>query len=327
MFQKFEIGGASFRNRLIVPAIKENQADKKGLAIPAMTRHYRERAIQGAGLVMLESAYVMKQGSSDMHQLGLSSEQHLAKLAVLIKALKREGASVGVSLSHAGAKTTEDICGEEPVAPSRINISKEYSSSREFDASDRQEIIMFFVHAAERAEEAGADFIELNGTQQLLLDQCISSRYNLRDDEYGCKTLQDRFRFVCEIIQAIRERVSPEVPISYHFSLYEKLEEGVTDQDIPEIVSLLDQAGLDIFHPFMPYIMNKFDKSEDNLLALIRQNTPKPIVADGNIKSLQALKDLYEDGNSSMYVLDRALFTMRSTWFSFLKRKIESETA
>ena len=42
--------------------------------------------------------------------------------------------------------------------------------SREFVIGDREEIILHFVHAAERAQEVGMDFIEIHGTDQNLLN-------------------------------------------------------------------------------------------------------------------------------------------------------------
>ena len=171
VFKSFERFGISFSNHLLCSPFMEHQADRKGKVTPALIRHYVSMIQQGVGAVIVESAYVSQQGRNNLHQLGISEEEHLEGLTQLVKAVKKEGGAIGISLTHAGAKTSEFICGEQPVSPSPCNFGRDFDTSREFDIGDREEIILHFVHAAERAQEVGMDFIEIHGTDQHLLDQ------------------------------------------------------------------------------------------------------------------------------------------------------------
>ena len=324
MFTPFESFDIKFRNQILAPPTKENLANHRGVVTGEMIRHYSALAKQGVGSMLTESAFVARQGKMASGQLGISEEEHLEGLEKLAKAIKKEGACIGIKLSHAGARTSEEVCGENPVGPSLYNFGRDFDLSREFDEGDIEEIILHFVHAAERAQEVGFDFIEINGGDQLLLDQCFSVRFNNRDDDYGSETIENRLRLTCQIIQAIRDRKSVSIPISYYFSIFDKMEDGFSITDLHETLELLEKSGVDIFHPFAVHVMNRCFDSEESLLELIGLNTERPLVADGNIKSPQVLLDVLNIDKVQWYVLEKTLLA-RPNWFNFLKKKVADQ--
>ncbi|MEC8596510.1 MAG: NADH:flavin oxidoreductase [Deltaproteobacteria bacterium] len=324
MFTPFESFDIKFRNQILAPPTKENLANHRGVVTGEMIRHYSALAKQGVGTMLTESAFVARQGKMAAGQLGISEEEHLEGLEKLVKAIKKEGACIGIKLSHAGARTSEEVCGENPVGPSLYNFGRDFDLSREFDEGDIEEIILHFVHAAERAQEVGFDFIEINGGDQLLLDQCFSVRFNNRDDDYGSETIENRLRLTCQIIQAIRDRKSVSIPISYYFSIFDKMEDGFSITDLHETLELLEKSGVDIFHPFAVHVMNRCFDSEESLLELIGLNTERPLVADGNIKSPQVLLDVLNIDKVQWYVLEKTLLA-RPNWFNFLKKKVADQ--
>ena len=324
MFTPFESFGIKFRNQILAPPTKENLANHRGIVTGEMIRHYSALAKQGVGTMLTESAFVARQGKMAVGQLGISEEEHLEGLEKLVKAIKKEGACIGIKLSHAGARTSEEVCGENPVGPSLYNFGRDFDLSREFDEGDIEEIILHFVHAAERAQEVGFDFIEINGGDQLLLDQCFSVRFNNRDDDYGSETIENRLRLTCQIIQAIRDRKSVSIPISYYFSIFDKMEDGFSITDLHETLELLEKSGVDIFHPFAVHVMNRCFDSEESLLELIGLNTERALVADGNIKSPQVLLEVLNIDKVGWYVLEKTLLA-RPNWFNFLKKKVADQ--
>ncbi len=324
MFTPFESFGIKFRNQILAPPTKENLANHRGIVGGEMVRHYSALAKQGVGTMLTESAFVARQGKMATGQLGISEEEHLEGLEKLVKAIKKEGACIGIKLSHAGARTSEEVCGENPVGPSLYNFGRDFDLSRDFDEGDIEEIILHFVHAAERAQEVGFDFIEINGGDQLLLDQCFSVRFNNRDDDYGSETIENRLRLTCQIIQAIRDRKSVSIPISYYFSIFDKMEDGFSITDLHETLELLEKSGVDIFHPFAVHVMNRCFDSEESLLELIGLNTERPLVADGNIKSPQVLLEVLNIDKVQWYVLEKTLLA-RPNWFNFLKKKVADQ--
>lgn len=325
MFRSVEVNQLTVRNRITYSPFIENQANVSGTVSRIMHEYYLNLARDGAGIVILESAYVAKQGRANYNQLGISSEEHTAGLAGMIGEMHQEGAAVGVRLAHAGARTSEAICGEQPISPSIINFGKDFSTSREFDEGDVEEIVLFHAHAAERAEEAGADFIEINGGQHFLLDQCLSHRYNSRDDSYG-GSINARMNLSIKIINAIKARIAPKISLSFVFSIHDKLEDGFSEEELKILVKLLNTAKVELIHPVTIHVLNKFFETEETLVEHVGRFTKKQIIAEGNIKSPQILKEAMTLKRADFFALDKAIFS-RPNWYAFLERKFGVQPA
>ena len=179
---------------------------------------------------------------------------------------------------------------------------------------------MFYAHAIERAEEAGFDFIELNGAQQQLLDQCLHPRHNNREDRFGGK-LENRLRLATMLVKAMKERVKNRLMVGYFFSIHDKLEDGFNAKHLKSMIKILEEAGVDMFHPITIHVMNKFFDSEETLLEWVSKYTEKSIIVEGNIKSTQVLKEVLAIDKATMYGIDKALFA-RPNWYQFLQKKI-----
>ena len=67
--------------------------------------------------------------------------------------------------------------------------------------------------------------------------------------------------------------------------------------------------------------MNKFFETDENFLEWVSKYTDKPLIAEGNIKSPQVLKEIFNLGKAELYGLDRTLFS-RPQWYHFLKKKM-----
>ena len=321
IFKPFSIHGIKFRNRILAPPIIDDHSDANGKVTPTIIKHYRTLARQGVGTIILESAYVIKQGRSHVNQLGISEEDHLGGLEKLVSGVKKEGATIGIRLTHAGAHTSENACGEQPVAPSVLNFGRDYDISRTFEQGDVEEIVLSFVHAAERATEVGVDFIEINGAEQHLLDQCCCVKLNFRDDDYSAKKIENRFKLAVEVITAIKKRESVNIPISYYFSIYDKIEDGFKPKDLKTMLKLLEKAGVQIFHPLATHAMNKCFENKGPLCQWTAKYTNKPLIINGNIQSPQLLEEAATLGCVDWYAMDQSIFD-RLQWYEFLKRKI-----
>ncbi|MCP4298293.1 MAG: NADH:flavin oxidoreductase, partial [Proteobacteria bacterium] len=239
LFETFKLGNLRAKNRILVPPYHDGIAQRDGRVSHALYEHLMRLVRQGAGIVIFNSGYITQQGKSHPLQLGIAEEDHLPGLRNLVKHIKAEGAIAGIRLSHGGAKTSEKTCGEQPIGPSAINFGKDFDLSRPFDEDDVEELCLFYAHAIERAEEAGFDFVELNGAQQQLLDQCLHPRYNSREDDYGGK-LENRLRLACRIVKAMNERVKNRLMVGYFFSIHDKLEDGFNSKNLKMMIKLLE---------------------------------------------------------------------------------------
>ncbi len=123
-------------------------------------------------------------------------------------------------------------------------------------AADIKEVVTAFAEGARRAREAGLDGVELHGANGYLITQFLSSAINDRKDDYG-GSLENRARFVLEIVKAIRARVGRDFHLQMKISAVEhnnalfllKAEKpGNTLQESIQVCQWLVAAGVDAIH-------------------------------------------------------------------------------
>jgi 2,4-dienoyl-CoA reductase (NADPH2) len=120
--------------------------------------------------------------------------------------------------------------------------------------ADIKETVAAFAEGARRAREAGLDGVELHGANGYLITQFLSSAINDRRDEYG-GSLENRARFVIEVVKAIRARVGSDFhlqmkisAVDYNNALLRFEKPGNTLQDSVQVCKWLVQAGVDAIH-------------------------------------------------------------------------------
>ena len=120
--------------------------------------------------------------------------------------------------------------------------------------ADIRETVSAFAEGARRAREAGLDGVELHGANGYLITQFLSSAINDRRDEYG-GSLENRARFVLEIVRAIRARVGRDFHLQMKISTTEHNNAvrfwespGNTLTDSLQVCQWLVEAGVDAIH-------------------------------------------------------------------------------
>src|SRR4029453_17391629 len=115
------------------------------------------------------------------------------------------------------------------------------------------EIVNAFAEGARRAREAGLDGVELHGANGYLITQFLSSAINDRKDEYG-GPLENRARFVLDIVRAIRARVGSDFHLQMKISaedhndavaFFGKGPSGNTIEDCVQACKWLGGGGVD----------------------------------------------------------------------------------
>src|SRR6188508_3648628 len=131
-----------------------------------------------------------------------------------------------------------------------------------------KEAVSAFAEGARRAREAGLDGVELHGANGYLITQFLSSAINDRKDEYG-GSLENRARFVIEIVKAIRARVGNDFHLQMKISVHEHNDaiaffgigpSGNTWEESVQVCTWLEEAGVDAIHAsvgsFFPHPRN-----------------------------------------------------------------------
>lgn len=114
-------------------------------------------------------------------------------------------------------------------------------------------LVSQFIAAAKRAQKADADGVELHAAHGYLIQQFLSPYTNRRTDEYG-GPLENRMRFIQEIISGIRKECGAGFPISVRLSVdefYEKIGypgQGILLEEGVEIAKRLESFGIDVIN-------------------------------------------------------------------------------
>jgi 2,4-dienoyl-CoA reductase (NADPH2) len=160
-----------------------------------------------------------------------------------------------IQLSHGGRQ--RDVPGIEYVKGLSATDNKEPLHGFECErmsVAQIQEVVSQFAQGARRARAAGADGVELHGANGYLITQFLSSAINDRDDDYG-GTLENRARFLLDIVRAIRSEVGRDFhlqmkisAIEYNDALLSDEGKGNTLEDSIEVCRWLEAEGVDAIH-------------------------------------------------------------------------------
>jgi len=201
-------GKLSLNNRIVMAPMCMYSADEHGFVLPFHFAHYTARAYGGVAMVITEATSVEARGRISAQDLGIYDDRHVSGLKKLVDEVHIAGSLIAIQLAHAGRK-----CGVKThtsIAPSAMTFSQDYPVPAAMTIADIQEVIHAFREAARRAQLAGFDGIEIHGAHGYLINQFLSPLSNLRQDQYG-GNLQNRVRFLIEILQAVRSVFKGEV--------------------------------------------------------------------------------------------------------------------
>ncbi len=94
--------------------------------------------------------------------------------------------------------------------------------SRQMTREEIREFIDSFAESARLLRDAGVDGVEVHAVHEgYLLDQFTLKYVNKRTDEYG-GSLENRYRFPCEIVRAIKKSCGDDFPVSLRYSVVSK---------------------------------------------------------------------------------------------------------
>ena len=200
------------KNRLtMAPTVKFDYAGADGKVTKKHIDHYRKRAEHGCGLICVEATAVLPGGRFGKNHLGLWDDEQIEGHKEIVKACKENGAAVIIQINHAGISSNPD-CGKA-IGPSAVPTRDESILSEAMTIDEIKAMEKRFLEAAIRAKKAGYNGVQLHGCHGYLINQFISKKTNLRDDEYGGST-ENRARFGSEIIKMIRENCGEDFIIS-----------------------------------------------------------------------------------------------------------------
>jgi len=317
IFEPYNLRGLELKNRLIAAPCERNFANTDGSVTQKYIDFLVERAKGGIGLINVESMYIDAVGRGHIRQLGIYDDKLLPGLKRMVDAVHEHGAKLATHLMHAGRETSSYITGFQPVAPSNVpcKVLAGGDIPRELTIDEIKQLIEKFGNAARLSVEAGFDLVEIHGAHGYLIGQFLSPFTNKRTDEYG-GSFENLIRFPLEVVAKVREVVGDNFPISYRMSADEKVEGGLTIDDMVIFSKELERAGIDLIdvsagiYESVIWIAQPTAFSRGCLVELgekIKPHVSIPVCVVGRINHPEVAEEILASGKADFVALGRAL--------------------
>ncbi|MGD9159047.1 MAG: FAD-dependent oxidoreductase [Desulfobacteraceae bacterium] len=329
LFSPYNIGQMQVKNRIIKTAAEMNTHDPVDAHMNQRTIDYVEAVAKGgAGMVILWNAYLDYPLGARMEDgLRIDDDEYIPGFKKLADAVHKYGCKLSVQMMHAGPWCPASLAGRPPIAASvmREEVYDHWSDETvEATIAEIEDIQEKFVKAGERFKEAGIDHLEIHCGTQHLGNTFMSRHWNKRQDQYGPQSLENRARFMVEILQKMKKKLGQDFPIGVLYNAAEYgVDDGITPEEGQEFGRIFEAAGADNLHPkadgmgplyslinwpeavCYPEVPDPLPKELDGsqsgagfwvpLAALVRKAVNIPVIATAGIDALMAEKILQDD--------------------------------
>ncbi|MFO8010191.1 MAG: FAD-dependent oxidoreductase [Dehalococcoidia bacterium] len=246
LFQPIRIGSMEVENRLMVSAMGVGfGTDEHGVPTDQLIAFLTERARSRPGMMVTGASIVHPTGRiSDvrpMRMIHLWDDRVLPGLERMVKAVHHYEVRFGCQLNHGGLTMLPG-----PVfLPSAISRLTDLGLDiREPTRDDIHELVEAFGSAAARCVRAGFDFLEIHAGHGYLIHTFLDPYFNRRTDEYG-GTLENRARFLLEVIGEVRRRAGDYIPIGVKLSGDDGFKDGLWGiDDLCALAPILEAEGV-----------------------------------------------------------------------------------
>ena len=326
LFEQVKIGPLTAKNRFYqVP-----HCNGGGYRDPSAVAEMRGIKAQGGWGVIFTEQCEMHHSSeiTPFIELRLWEDKDIPMLAKMSGRMKEFGALSGIQLAYSGINGPNLYSKEVPLAPSALPIrtfTNDPIQARAMDKQDIKNLRRWFVNAFKRCKEAEFDLVCLYGAHGFGIFQHFLSRMtNHRTDEYG-GSLENRARFVREVVEDAHNTIGDKMAITLRLSLEEltgdlgfansELRDFVEmHADLPDLWDFAHGAWEDCSGPSR----FKEEAAQQDLVAGIKALTSKPVVGVGRFTSPDVMVSQIKKG-----VLDFIGCARPSIADPFLPLKIE----
>lgn len=304
------------RNRLVMPPMATAKAGNDGKVTEQLCQYYDEKSRGGyIGLIITEHSFISPEGKAGKGQISMASDSDIAGLSKVTEIIHRNGTKVMAQINHAGGAASERITGLTPVSPSAVKSPRmpvTEPAPRELTLPEIGKVISDFAQAAQRAEKAGFDGVEIHSAHGYLLNQFFSPLTNRRRDEYSGASLGGRIRLHLEIIRAIRSAVGNDYPVALRLGACDYMDGGTTIDDSIFAAKEFEDAGvdlLDISGGFCGYIHPSVKEQGyfSEITEELKKHIKIPVILTGGIVDAAAAETLLAEHKADLIGVGRAI--------------------
>ena len=321
MFTPFKLRNMTLENRVVVsPMCMYSAID--GTPNDWHMVHLGSRAVGGAGLIITEMTDISAEARITPGCAGMYEPRHAEAWARIVDFVHVNGPTkICMQLAHAGRKGSTRLMWEgldEPlgdgnwplIAPSPIPYKVGNQIPREMTRADMDQVVHDFERAAELADRAGFDMLEIHLAHGYLLGSFLSPLTNIRTDAYG-GSLENRMSFPLEVFKAVRNVWPSAKPMSVRISATDWKEGGFNPDDAVALAQALKAADCDIVDVSAGQTVDDDEPVYGRCFQTpfsdkVRQEADMPTMTVGNISSYGDVNSIVAAGRADLVVLARA---------------------
>ena len=266
LLEPHHIGPVKTRNRIVKTGAGMFMWHEDELHMNETVKAFYEALARGGvGLLIVESPVIdYPLGARWRERYRIDDNKYIKGLSELVQVIHKHDCPTFMQMNHDGPWQVKlpfvpaPLFSGSPIASSPVSMNSENDFHNEVPRAltipEIEEIVDKFASAAVRAQKAGFEGVDINAASSHLLHNFLSPFWNRRQDAYG-GSLENRARFVMQIVQEIKKRLGQDFPVSVCINGMEigraigiADDKCLTPEDSRGIARLLQEAGADAIH-------------------------------------------------------------------------------
>lgn len=307
LFTPLDLGFTTLPNRVLMGSMHVGLEELPG-GFDRMAAFYAERARGGVALMVTGGISPNEAGRPMKGGAKISTEEEAAQHKVVTAAVHAEGGKIALQLLHFGRYASH----RGLVGPSAVQAPISPLTPHPLTGDEVEQTIEDFAAAAQLAQSAGYDGVEIMGSEGYLINEFIAKRTNHRSDKWG-GSYENRIRFPVEIVRRVRERVGENFIIIYRLSMLDLVEDGST---LPEVITLaqaveaagatLINTGIGWHEARIPTIATSVPRAGYAWVTKKVMGSVKiPLITTNRINTPDVAEQLLADGTADMVSMAR----------------------
>ncbi|MBN2061336.1 MAG: NADH:flavin oxidoreductase [Deltaproteobacteria bacterium] len=342
LFKPIMIGKVEIKNRVVMAPTNTAAVEPGGYISDRMIYFYAARAKGGTGLIITGAAVIEPSIIGEPFLMPfLYNPSHVPGWSELAETIHAWDAKAFVQIDSGGPGRLGAIMGNpNALAPSPVpinmdpervvqkkasilwqkrgldlaahyHIGRDFPVPKEIPIEHIRRLEDQIVHTIEMARHCGFDGAELHFAHGIMGSNFLSPRTNTRTDEYG-GSLENRARYLRNILQKARQRVGPDFALGFRISAAEHMPGGLAAEDTAEICKHVESStdfidvSTGMHHESHAYMEPEEDGTIIDEASIIRQKVSVPVITV-SVHNPATGNDAIKQGKTDMIALSRGL--------------------
>lgn len=323
LFSPFILNGHLLKNRIGVAPMTRMSSPGGSIPRQDVLDFLMRRAQNGVSLVYTEAIITDNESAQGYPgQARLLTQNQIDAWKPVTTAIREAGSVSIAQIFHCGRMSWPEVnparrvIAPSAIAPKQNNplTGQPYPIPEAMTQADIDHAIEGFAQTAQGAIAAGFDGVEIHGAHGYLINEFLSSYSNQRTDAYG-GSVENRYRFAHEVIQAVRKVAPKDKILTFRISNW-----GVADMEVSlfankeewqQIIKLLSQEPLDALSVSTYDFSAKAFGTDRTMAQITREVTQLPIILCGKIYDRATAEEALEDAD---VILSAKSLLLNSNW-------------